>query len=168
MDGNSELNKIKIKEEKNRLFFNSNPLKIKLKYPHLQNMDLQKKVYLKKEFHDTQYNGEIKPITKKTTSCDHSDGFSLAPHQEFVKMYISKHTPYNGLLLYHGMGSGKTCSAIGICEEYRKDNQKHNKMSKKIIIMASPNVQENFKLQLFDSNKLVKKKWYLEFRWLCR
>ena len=44
MDGNSELNKIKIKEEKNRLFFNSNPLKIKLKYPHLQNMDLQKKV----------------------------------------------------------------------------------------------------------------------------
>ena len=164
MDGNSELNKIKIKEEKNRLFFNSKPLKIKLKYPHLQNMDLQKKVYLKKEFHDTQYNGEIKPLTKKTTSCDYSDGFALAPHQEFVKMYISKHTPYNGLLLYHGMGSGKTCSAIGICEEYRKDNQKHNKMSKKIIIMASPNVQENFKLQLFDSNKLVKKNgiWNLD------
>ena len=166
MDGPSELNKIKIKEEKNRLYFDSNPLelKIKLKYPHLQDMNLQKKIFLKQEFHDTQYNGEIKPITKKTTSCNTNDGFSLAPHQQFVKMYISRHTPYNGLLLYHGMGSGKTCSAIGICEEFRKYNQKHSKTFKKIIIMASPNVQENFKLQLFDPNKLVKNKgvWNLD------
>ena len=49
MDGPSELNKIKIKEEKNRLYFDSNPLelKIKLKYPHLQDMNLQKKIFLK-------------------------------------------------------------------------------------------------------------------------
>ena len=60
------------------------------------------------------------------------------------------------------MGSGKTCSAIGITEEYRKAN-KYNPNAKKIYIVASPNVQENFKLQLFDKSKLVQKNkiWYL-------
>ena len=158
MNGNSELNKIKLKEEKNRLFFESNPsgLKIKLKYPHLHDMNLQKTIALKKEFQHTKYDGELKELTKKNTSCNY-DNFTLAPHQEFVKMYISNHTPYNGLLLYHGMGSGKTCSAIGICEEFRKSNQKHTKKPKKIMIIASPNVQDNFKLQLFDPKKLSKK-----------
>ena len=158
MNGNSELNKIKLKEEKNRLFFESNPsgLKIKLKYPHLHDMNLQKTIALKKEFQHTKYDGELKELTKKNTSCNY-DNFTLAPHQEFVKMYISNHTPYNGLLLYHGMGSGKTCSAIGICEEFRKSNQKHSKKPKKIMIIASPNVQDNFKLQLFDPKKLSKK-----------
>lgn len=158
MNGNIELNKIKLKEEKNRLFFDSNPsgLKIKLKYPHLHDMNLQKAIALKKEFQHTKYDGELKELTKQNTSCNY-DNFTLAPHQEFVKMYINNHTPYNGLLLYHGMGSGKTCSAIGICEEFRKSNHKHTKKPKKIMIIASPNVQDNFKLQLFDSKKLSKK-----------
>ncbi len=40
-------------------------------------------------------------------------------HQHFVQRFMSPHTPYRSLLLYHGVGSGKTCSAIGICEELR-------------------------------------------------
>ena len=56
----------------------------------------------------------------------------------------------------------KTCSAIGITEEFRKIN-KYNSNFKKIIIIASPNVQKNFKLQLFDKDKLIKqnKLWNL-------
>ena len=37
--------------------------------------------------------------------------FSPQHHQEFVKEYFKK-TPYKGLLLYHRLGSGKTCSSI--------------------------------------------------------
>jgi len=79
----------------------------------------------------------------------------LAPHQEFVKRFISYNSYYNGLLLYHGLGSGKTCSAIGITEETRKYIKYHPNF-KPILIVASENVQENFKLQLFDENKLKK------------
>lgn len=161
MSDNDETKKIRLKEEKNRIAFQT-PTIIKLKYPHLQDSQLQKKITLKKEFQTTHYDGTLKQLTKKDKSCKKSD-FTLAPHQEFLKIYMSRHTPYNGLLLYHGMGSGKTCSAISICEEYRKYN-KHNPGFKKILIIASPNVQENFKLQLFDKSKLIQKNgiWYLD------
>jgi hypothetical protein len=74
-------------------------------------------------------------------------------HQKIVRDYLSLYTPYRGLLLYHGLGSGKTCSAIGVCEEMR-DYMKQMGITKRIIIVASENVQDNFKLQLFDERKL--------------
>ena len=46
--------------------------------------------------------------------------FELSPHQNFIRNFLSEYTPYNGVLLYHGLGTGKTCSAIGIAEETRK------------------------------------------------
>ena len=44
-------------------------------------------------------------------SCDSKEDkkFSLLTHQRIVQRYINLYTPYRGLLLYHGMGSGKTC-----------------------------------------------------------
>lgn len=158
------LEKIKFVEEKNKIFLKTSDSKIKLKYPHILDNEFQRKIALKKEF-QYKYDGEIKDILEedeKGTLCNRSGDFSLSPHQEFVKMFINENTPYNGLLLYHGMGSGKTCSAIGITEAYRKSN-KYNPKMKKIIIIASPNVQENFKLQLFNKDKLKKenKTWKL-------
>jgi hypothetical protein len=86
------------------------------------------------------------------------------PHQLFVKKILSLQTPYNGLLLYHGLGSGKTCSAIGIAEEMRSymkqmDFEQKNSWVEKhhhIIVVAAPNVQVNFQMQLFDPSKLKK------------
>ena len=89
-------------------------------------------------------------------SCDtgSGDGFSdLLTHQKIVRDYINLYTPYRGILLYHGLGSGKTCSAITICEEYRLQNTSFNK-DQRILIMASKNVQDNFRIQLFDDRKL--------------
>ena len=53
------------------------------------------------------------------------------------------------------MGTGKTCSSILIAEETRKYLQKL-KINKKIIVVASPAVQTNYKKQLFDPDKLKK------------
>ena len=55
----------------------------------------------------------------------------------FVRNYLSFQTPYNGLLLYHEVGTGKTCSAISVCEEMRSYMLQINSF-KKIIIVASP------------------------------
>ena len=125
-----------------------------ISYPTSSNKLFQSIINNKKEF-DYRYDS-----TKK--KCN-SGTFSLAPHQEFVKRFISYNSYYNGLLLYHGLGSGKTCSAIGITEETRK-YIKYNNNFKPIMIIASQNVQENFKLQLFDKNKLkkVNKTWIIE------
>ena len=138
-------------------------------YPVLDDPNFNEKIAKKKEFNDTRY---ILPVLDKEDSekmKDHltedeneltiiseklcSSKFELAPHQKFIKNFLSFQTPYNSLLLYHGLGSGKTCSAIGVSEEMREYMRRMN-INKRIIIIASPNVQENFKLQLFDERKL--------------
>lgn len=120
--------------------------KSNLMYPTIKDKTFQLKISKKKEF-DYKYDSSEK-------SCEDTF-FTLAPHQEFVKRFISYNSYYNGLLLYHGLGSGKTCSAIGITEETRKYIKYHPNF-KPIIIVASENVQSNFKLQLFDKHKLKK------------
>ena len=123
-----------------------------LLYPTLDDPDFSYKISRRAEFADTKYDGEIDDIeTKANLLC--TVPFEIAPHQLFVKNFLSTETPYNSLLLYHGLGSGKTCSAIGIAEEMRA-YMKQLGLTKKIIVVASPNVQDNFKLQLFDERRL--------------
>lgn len=122
-------------------------------YPHLNDPLFNVKIASKKEFHDTKYDGTIYEDIKKHADQIANADFELQPHQAFVKNFMSAQTPYSSLLLFHGLGSGKTCSAIGVCEEYR-DFMRQTGFNKRIIIVASENVQNNFKLQLFDERKL--------------
>ena len=121
-------------------------------YPTMDDPDFNYKIARRKEFSETQYDGTIVDIREQADLLCKTK-FELMPHQLFVKNFLSFQTPYNSLLLYHGLGSGKTCSAIGIAEEMRS-YMKQIGFTKKIIIVASPNVQDNFKLQLFDERKL--------------
>ena len=122
-------------------------------YPNLNDKDFNIKITSKQEFYDTKYDGTIHEDIKKHADDLSKADFELQPHQAFVKNFLSFQTPYSSLLLYHGLGSGKTCSAIGVCEEMR-DYMKQTGITKRIIIVASENVQDNFKLQLFDERKL--------------
>ena len=122
-------------------------------YPSLDDPNFIVKIAEKKEFNDTKYDGEVYQDIQKRADMLSSAEFELAPHQLFVKNFLSSQTPYNSLLLYHQLGTGKTCSAIGICEEMRA-YLKQVGIQKRIIIVASPNVQDNFRLQLFDERKL--------------
>ena len=121
-------------------------------YPEINDPEFNKKIAEKKEFNDTRYDGKIYIANEQAEKLCNAE-FQLLPHQQFVKNFLSFQTPYNSLLLYHGLGSGKTCSAIGIAEEMR-DYTNQIGTGEKIIIIASPNVQENFKIQLFNESKL--------------
>ncbi len=127
-------------------------------YPHLDDPNFNIKITSKKEFFDTKVEKfsrkQITNIEKETNKiCDPNREFELRPHQMFVRNFLSFQTPYNSLLLFHGLGTGKTCSSISVCEEMRNYNKQLGN-TKKIIIVASPTVQENYRLQLFDSRKL--------------
>jgi len=121
-------------------------------YPELDDPNFNSKIAKRKEFNDTQYDGEIYDVKKQAEEMCKAE-FELMPHQVFVKNFLSFQTPYNSLLLYHGLGTGKTCSAIGVAEEMR-DYMKQVGVSPRIMVIASPNVQNNFRLQLFDERKL--------------
>jgi len=73
---------------------------------------------------------------QSTQTCDSMTTFKLLAHQEIVRQYINSHTPYRGLLLYHGLGSGKTCSSIAIAENMKEYKQ--------IIVMCPASLKTNY------------------------
>ena len=109
-------------------------------YPEIQNIDFYKKIFMKKEFHK---------ILDKKNNITNSD-FKLLPQQEFLKNFISKHTPYNSVLIFHGTGVGKTCTAIRIAEGFKNILKKKKK---KIIVLLQRNIRENFIKELYNIDK---------------
>lgn len=81
------------------------------------------------------------PIIEDTASCgSNNKNFKLMTHQEIIKRYINSYTPYRGLLLFHGLGSGKTCSSISLIEGLMD--------TKKVIIMTPASLQSNYRTQM--------------------
>lgn len=110
---------------------------------------------------------EVERIANKLCNSD----IELTTYQTVVRNFLSNETPYNGLLLFHGLGTGKTCTAITIAEEHRKflkqsglvvkvGNKYHDK---KIYVLGGPNIKSNFRKQLFDESQLHKGK-----EWNCK
>jgi hypothetical protein len=64
----------------------------------------------------------------------------LLPHQKIVRDYLSLETPYRGLLLYHGLGSGKTCSSIAVAESLLT--------TKKVYVMLPASLEANYREEL--------------------
>jgi len=60
------------------------------------------------------------------------------PYQKFIREYIRQSSPYRGILVYHGLGSGKTCSAIAASEALFSTS------NKKIIVMTPRSLRKNF------------------------
>ena len=99
-------------------------------YPEIVDEDFNQKIYEKKEFRDT----EIKEKIDYNKIDLHKKEFILEPHQLFLKNYISPDTPYNGILIFHQTGVGKTCTAISIAEGFKKTLKN---MNKKILIISN-------------------------------
>jgi hypothetical protein len=95
---------------------------------------------------------------KINISCDDSlkKDFSLLTHQNIVRDYINVFTPYRGVLLYHGLGSGKTCSSIAITEGIKNDKQ--------VIVMTPASLRDNYVEELKKcGDYLYKKNQFWEF-----
>jgi hypothetical protein len=76
-------------------------------YPNLNDKEFNIKIATKKEFNDTKYDGKIYDNIKEQADILAKADFELQPHQAFVKNFMSFQTPYNSLLLNHGLGTGK-------------------------------------------------------------
>ena len=63
-------------------------------------------------------------------------------YQEFVRDYMQRGSPYRGILVYHGLGSGKTCTSIATMEGLRHGG------SKKIFVMTPATLSGNYHKEL--------------------
>ena len=99
------------------------------------------------------YKRELE-MNQEMISCDTigktTSDFSLLTHQKIVRDYMNLYTPYRGLLLYHGLGSGKTCTSIAIAEGM--------KGLKDILIMTPASLKANYVGELKKCGDLLYKK----------
>ena len=110
-----------------------------------------------------QYTQELsKEESANAISCDNIGtgsgvgAFSLLTHQKIVRDYLNLYTPYRGLLLYHGLGSGKTASSIAIAEGM--------KTTKKILVMTPASLRDNYMEELKKAGDfLYKRNQYWEW-----
>ena len=87
----------------------------------------------------------------RTRLCNGDGEFQLQSQQRFLRRVLSPDSPTRNLMMVHGTGTGKTCTGIQIAEEYilRPEFQ-----DKKVMVVASRAVQENFRTQIFDMTRV--------------
>jgi len=124
-------------------------------YPKKSDEAFFKKIYSKKEFYENRY--KIQDFEKdedvQKALCPSKDKkFQLLPHQVVLRNYMNFNTPYNGVLVFHGLGSGKTCSSITIAESYRKSMSDSNK-SKTLVLVSGDTIEANFRKEIHDIKK---------------
>ena len=73
--------------------------------------------------------------------------WKLSAMQKVLRNFISPETPYYGILIVHGTGVGKTCTAITIAENFKEYVAEHNT---KIQVIRP----DEFKRQVFEISKL--------------
>ena len=63
-------------------------------------------------------------------------------YQAFIREFMRDASPYRGVLVYHGLGSGKTCTSIAAAESL------YGQSGKKIIVMTPATLRQNYLREL--------------------
>lgn len=108
--------------------------RITSKYPSIKDNNFYDKI-------EKTFNKFKIPKKKETANkyCKAKE-FKLQQPQEFLSKYINPNTPYKSVLVYHRIGAGKTCTAIQICEKWKKE--------RKIIFVLPASLKGNLRNEL--------------------
>lgn len=113
-------------------------------YPDIDDPDFAARLYKKTEFASLA----SKAVAEDTCSKSRQT-FETTAVQRLVARFLHPSTPYNGLLLNHGVGVGKTCSAITVAETFL-ETVPHNR----VYILAPPAISDGFRKTIFDRDRL--------------
>lgn len=93
-------------------------------YPLFDDPSFYQKIYYKEEFFNNRYTDKW---WEQWT--DLSQPFKHLPHQQLVYTMFGPHTPYSGIFLFHGCGSGKSDCATQITEGNKLFLDEHSTMT---------------------------------------
>lgn len=80
----------------------------------------------------------------EATASDSPDGknnVKFFPQQRLVRDFMQFNSPYRGIMLYHGLGVGKTCASIAAAEGFL---QRH----KKVFVLVPASIAQNYKNEI--------------------
>jgi len=122
-------------------------------YPELNDPDFLPKIFKKREFYYYRVPQRDKLDTyeqvKKYRAANCKKG-EIEPkeQQSILPNFINPNTPYKGVILMHGVGCGKTMTAIRVAEGFKEQIKKYN--TKIFVLVPGPNTKENFKKELIN------------------
>lgn len=113
--------------------------------------------------HRNNFNTKINEIFKNIPNVEikrlmDKDGKSLNSYQLFVQKFMNENTPYRGILLYHGVGTGKTCSAIGIADMFAG-------IRDVVVIVPGAQLEANFKNEIRMCGNIEQPKEHTYYRY---
>lgn len=121
-------------------------------YPDPSDPMFAARLFAKKEFYESRAvaasvaDGTVDPCASAAATAV----FELTPVQRIVSRFLNPATPYMGMLLYHGVGVGKTCSAVTIAEQFLEVAP-----HRKVIVIVPQALKANFRKTVFDSGRLT-------------
>ena len=100
-------------------------------YPDINSERFYYDLYRKKELYENKLENDEK-VPKAGSG-------ELMSHQKIISRFLSSYTTYDSLLLYHDMGTGKSCSAFSVTERIRKEQWKEASLEEQM--------EENIKIR---------------------
>ncbi len=128
-----------------------NPLHKNYNYPTVDDDNMMSDIYKKREFHIHRIPPRKKIETFEEAQAIRDDKChpkerEFTDHQLLVSNYINPDTPYKGLLLYHGTGSGKSAGSIAIAEKFKPMVEKYG--TRIYVLVPGPLNKENYKNEI--------------------
>lgn len=87
-----------------------------------------------------EYIKEVNAMFSKLSKMPKSGPFDLMEHQRLVLNYIHHDRPYHGVLVYHNLGTGKSCTSIAVAEGMKNEKQ--------IVVMMPASLKSNYWAEL--------------------
>jgi hypothetical protein len=104
-------------------------------YPSITSPDFHQRLQRMRAFYTTKLKPESLSKVEGRVK-------ALLPHQQFVNAYMAPGTGYNGMLLVHDVGVGKTCTAVSVAETY------HAVMAQPTIVLTSAALKRQWKEEI--------------------
>lgn len=105
-------------------------------YPDIGDENFNTKISQKKELNDYKL--------EKYEKFPEKPG-DLFNHQKLISRFFSSNTPYDQLLLFHDMGTGKTCTSVACIEQIREES---SIFKKAFIFTKGELLHKNYKYDL--------------------
>lgn len=121
-------------------------------YPNASDPQFAARLFGKQEFYESRAvaagvaDGGLDPCSSAAADAV----FELTPIQRIVSRFLHPLTPYMGVLIDHGVGVGKTCTAVSIAEQFLAVAP-----TRKVIVLVPQALKDNFKRTVFDPTKMV-------------
>lgn len=119
-------------------------------YPKPEDPEFQSKLYKKREFYyyKVPQRGilkdydDIQEYREKACPTGSLD-FQPREQQSILPNFLNPDTPYKGIVVIHGVGSGKTISAVLVAEQFKEQAKKYGQ--KIVVLVPGPSIKEHWK-----------------------